>query len=90
MRPIGRDRATALALEAMGARHLECSVRETIVDRRRKIVTTTAYMLAERIGEAAEGIDRAVVRAPGAGLSTSTTTTSRSGATRAARTGRTS
>jgi enhancing lycopene biosynthesis protein 2 len=57
---IGTDRGTAGALEAMGARHVECPVRETVVDRERTLVTTPAYMLAGRISEAADGIDRAV------------------------------
>jgi enhancing lycopene biosynthesis protein 2 len=35
-------------------------VREVVVDRAHKLVTTPAYMLAERISEAADGIDKCV------------------------------
>jgi enhancing lycopene biosynthesis protein 2 len=57
---IGSDPGTAAALQAMGASHVECPVRELVVDRERKLVSTPAYMLAERISEAAAGIEKAV------------------------------
>ncbi len=57
---IGTDEATAGALEAMGARHVACPVKEFVVDRERKLVSTPAYMLGQRISEVAEGIDRTV------------------------------
>lgn len=57
---IGTDADTAHALEAMGARHVACAVTERIVDRERRLITTPAYMLAQRISEAAEGIEKAV------------------------------
>lgn len=57
---IGQDAGTAAALEKMGARHVECPVTEMVVDRQLKLVTSPAYMLAHRISEAAEGIDKAV------------------------------
>lgn len=57
---IGNDRGTAAALEAMGARHVDCPAAEAVVDRERKLVTTPAYMLGERLSDVAEGIDRAV------------------------------
>ncbi|HTG82893.1 MAG TPA: isoprenoid biosynthesis glyoxalase ElbB [Geobacteraceae bacterium] len=57
---IGSDADTAAAIEATGSRHLACPVREFVVDEERKIVTTPAYMLAQRISEAAEGIDKAI------------------------------
>ena len=57
---IGKDAGTAAALEKMGARHVECPVTEMVVDRKLKLVTSPAYMLAHRISEAAEGIDKAV------------------------------
>ncbi len=57
---IGKDAGTAAALEKMGARHVECPVTEMVVDRQLKLVTSPAYMLAHRISEAAEGIDKAV------------------------------
>lgn len=57
---IGTDAGTAKGLEAMGARHVACSVTELAVDRDRKLVSTPAYMLGKRISEVAEGIDKAV------------------------------
>jgi len=57
---IGDDRKTAAALEAKGARHQSCPVREFVVDEKNKIVTTPAYMLANRVSEAAEGIEKLV------------------------------
>jgi enhancing lycopene biosynthesis protein 2 len=57
---IGKDKETAAEIKATGSEHVECSVREFIVDKTNKIVSTPAYMLAERISEAAEGIDKAV------------------------------
>ncbi len=44
----------------MGATARGCPVREFVVDRQNKIVTTPAYMLAGRISEAAEGIEKTV------------------------------
>jgi len=57
---IGTDASTAAALEAMGARHVNCGVQDTVVDRDRKLVTTPAYMLAQSISEAATGIEKLV------------------------------
>lgn len=57
---IGTDPATAAQLTPSGAQHLNCPVREIIVDRRHKIVSTPAYMLAHRITEAEAGINRLV------------------------------
>jgi enhancing lycopene biosynthesis protein 2 len=57
---IGNDADTAQALEAMGVRHVPCAVGETCVDREHGVVSTPAYMLAGRIGEAAAGIDKLV------------------------------
>jgi enhancing lycopene biosynthesis protein 2 len=57
---IGTDVDTAKALEAMGSTHEACPVREFVVDRQNKIVSTPAYMLAGHIGEAAEGIEKTV------------------------------
>jgi enhancing lycopene biosynthesis protein 2 len=57
---IGNDADTATAVSATGAVHRECTVRETCVDRERKLVTTPAYMLAESIADAFEGISRLV------------------------------
>ncbi len=57
---IGTDAGTAAAIRETGSVHVECPVTEFVVDRENKIVTTPAYMLAERISDAAEGIDKAV------------------------------
>jgi len=57
---IGNDADTAGALEAMGAAHVACPVTEFVVDQERKLVSSPAYMLANNISEAAEGIERTV------------------------------
>lgn len=57
---IGDDVGTAAAIAATGSKHVDCPVTEFVVDREHKIVSTPAYMLAERISEAAEGIEKAV------------------------------
>lgn len=57
---IGSDQGTADALEKMGAQHQNCEVREFYVDEKNKIVSTPAYMLATRVSEAAEGIEKLV------------------------------
>lgn len=57
---IGTDAGTAEALQKMGATHIECPVREAVVDREHKIVTSPAYMSAGRISEAADGIEETV------------------------------
>lgn len=53
---IGNDAATADHIEAMGSTHEVCPVREYVVDRENKIVSTPAYMLAEKIDDAWTGI----------------------------------
>jgi len=57
---IGTDAGTAAAIAETGSEHVSCPVTEFVVDRQHKIVSTPAYMLAQRISEAAEGIDKAV------------------------------
>lgn len=57
---IGRDPDTAAAINAMGAVHVECPVEAACVDEQHKLVTTPAYMLAGRIGEAYAGIGKLV------------------------------
>jgi enhancing lycopene biosynthesis protein 2 len=57
---VGNDQGTAQALEKMGAHHQDCEVREFHVDEKNKIVSTPAYMLATRVSEAAEGIEKLV------------------------------
>jgi len=57
---IGNDSGTAAALKKMGVTHVEKPVTEIAVDRQHKIVSTPAYMLAQRISEAATGIEKLV------------------------------
>ena len=57
---IGNDVGTAAAIKATGAQHENCPVREFVIDRKHKIVSTPAYMLAGRISEAADGIEKTV------------------------------
>ncbi len=57
---IGTDAGTAQSLTPGGGRHVNCTVHNCVVDRRLKIVTTPAYMLASRITEAEAGINKLV------------------------------
>ena len=57
---IGTDSDTATAINATGSHHVTCSVRDCIVDEKNRIVTTPAYMLAQRISEVSEGIAKTV------------------------------
>lgn len=57
---IGNDAGTSAEIEKTGAVHQECLVTEFVVDRKNKLVTSPAYMLANRISEVAEGIDKCV------------------------------
>jgi enhancing lycopene biosynthesis protein 2 len=57
---IGNDAATAAEINRTGSRHVECPANGFVVDTKRKIVSTPAYMLAKRISEAAEGIEKLV------------------------------
>jgi enhancing lycopene biosynthesis protein 2 len=57
---IGNDEGTAEAINQTGSKHVKCPVTEFVVDRENKVVSTPAYMLATRISETAEGIEKAV------------------------------
>ena len=57
---IGKDQGTADAIRAMGAEHVDCEVGDCVVDAEHKVVSTPAYMLAQRISEAADGIEKTV------------------------------
>ena len=46
----------------MGASHIECAVTEFVVDEDRKLISSPAYMLAQSISEAAEGIEKTVAK----------------------------
>ncbi|MCB1150004.1 isoprenoid biosynthesis glyoxalase ElbB [bacterium] len=57
---IGTDPDTAAAVEAMGARHVDCPPTGVVVDAERRVVSTPAYMNAGRIGEVFQGIEKLV------------------------------
>jgi enhancing lycopene biosynthesis protein 2 len=57
---IGFDEQTSSDIDAMGAKHILCPVEDIVVDMKKKIVSTPAYMEAKRIKEAAEGITKLV------------------------------
>jgi enhancing lycopene biosynthesis protein 2 len=57
---IGNDAGTAEAINATGSRHVDCPVTGFVIDKKNRIVSTPAYMLAGRIGEAYEGITKTV------------------------------
>jgi enhancing lycopene biosynthesis protein 2 len=57
---VGTDAETSSALERMGARPGLRTVQDIEVDPEHKVVTTPAYMLAERISDAAAGIDKLI------------------------------
>jgi len=55
---IGNDKQTAEIIERFGAKHIECKADEICVDKENKIVTTPAYMLAQKICEVFEGAEK--------------------------------
>ncbi len=57
---IGSDEGTAKALADLSHTHEACGARGFVVDRSNKIVSTPAYMLAGRIDETADGIEKLV------------------------------
>ncbi len=57
---IGNDRGVAAALAKMGANPVEARADEIVVDSDHKIVSTPAYMLAQRISDVATGIEKLV------------------------------
>lgn len=57
---IGSDTDTAAAITEMGGIHENCPVDEFVVDEKRRIVSTPAYMLNMRISEVATGIEKLV------------------------------
>ncbi len=57
---IGNDTKTAKAIEAKGAKHINCTVDRIVVDAKNKIVSTPAYMLAQNILQAESGINQLV------------------------------
>ncbi len=57
---IGNDPDTVEGIRACGGVHVEKSVTEIHEDTVRRVVSTPAYMLGQRVSEVAEGIDKAV------------------------------
>ena len=57
---IGNDPDTAHAFNRMGGEHINCPVDEYVLDQKRRILSTPAYMLASSISEAASGINKLV------------------------------
>ncbi|MEW6324376.1 MAG: isoprenoid biosynthesis glyoxalase ElbB [Nitrospirota bacterium] len=57
---IGNDPGTAAALKKMGIEHVNAPVTEIVVDKEHNVVSTPAYMLAQRLSEAATGIEKLV------------------------------
>lgn len=57
---IGNDVDTAATLRKMGIQHVDTPATDIMVDEEHKIVSTPAYMLAQRISEAATGIEKLV------------------------------
>src|ERR1035437_2027222 len=57
---IGNEAGTAAEINKTGAKHQDCPVTEFVVDPKNKLVTSPAYMLANRISEVYEGIDKCV------------------------------
>jgi enhancing lycopene biosynthesis protein 2 len=57
---IGSDPGTAAEIEKTGSRHKVCQVSDIVVDKENRIVSTPAYMLANRISESFEGISKCV------------------------------
>lgn len=57
---IGNDNDTAQKLHDMGAVHIECGVDDFVVDLVKHVVSTPAYMLAENITQAHDGIQNLV------------------------------
>ncbi len=59
---IGTDPTTADAIRKMGAEHVDTAVDQVVVDPEHRIVTTPAYMLAGRISEVFDGVERLVAK----------------------------
>ncbi len=57
---IGNDKSAADAISTFGAKHIESKTNGIHVDRKNKIVSTPAYMLAQNIGEIEVGIAKLV------------------------------
>lgn len=59
---IGTDVSTADAIEKMGSRHQKRATNEICIDEENRIISTPAYMSAQRITEVYEGIGKLIDR----------------------------
>ncbi len=59
---IGNDKDTASAFNRMGGQHENAAVDQIVIDKKNKVVSTPAYMLANSIAEANEGISKLVAK----------------------------
>jgi enhancing lycopene biosynthesis protein 2 len=57
---IGDDEGTAEAIESLGAKHIQTTHGEVVVDSGHKLVTTPCYMLDATIDQIADGADNVV------------------------------
>lgn len=57
---IGNDQGTANKLEQMGAKHINKSAKEIVIDNKNFIITTPAYMLAKGPAEVEVGVTKLV------------------------------
>jgi len=57
---IGNDKDVGGKIEKMGSRHQACDVRDVVLDRENRIVSTPAYMLGQNISEVADGIEKSI------------------------------
>ncbi|GAA3899387.1 isoprenoid biosynthesis glyoxalase ElbB [Gibbsiella dentisursi] len=59
---IGNDPDLGEVIDAMGGVPVTCPVGDIVIDNENNVVTTPAYMLAQSIGEVAQGVDKLVAR----------------------------
>jgi len=59
---IGQDKGTAEGIEAMGARHVQTTHGEIVVDQKYKVITTPCYMLDATISQIANGANNVVAK----------------------------
>jgi len=52
--------SASIAIEALGAKHIDCPVWNTVISSSGSVISTPAYMLGPTIGEVAKGIEKLV------------------------------
>jgi len=57
---VGNDQDVSAKIEKMGSHHQDCAVRDVVLDRENRIVSTPAYMLGQNISEVADGIEKSI------------------------------